>query len=165
MDYGLHLSQQMQASALIVSRCCCSSMASMSTVPMDSRTVPLGYCVPVITIPVEIIGHLLFARILTRLLYRLETHMSVSGTCQRIPSGTEACGLDESPDLWLQSSPAYYHRLRAWQNRGDHLCVKTHRFQKSRNYLPLKQRSSCISLLHMDQHGNIAPIIVLISHF
>ena len=31
----------------------------------------------------------------------------------------------KSPDLWLQSSPAYYHRLRAWQNRGDHLCVKT----------------------------------------
>ena len=47
------------------------------------------------------------------------------GTCQRIPSGTEADASIESPDLWLQSSPSYRQRLRAWQNRGDHLCVKT----------------------------------------
>ena len=32
------------------------------------------------------------------------------------------CGLNQSPDLWLQSSPSYRHRLSAWQNRGDHLC-------------------------------------------
>ena len=47
------------------------------------------------------------------------------GTCQRIPSGTEADASIESPDLWLQSLPSYRQRLRAWQNGGDHLCVKT----------------------------------------
>ena len=31
----------------------------------------------------------------------------------------------KSPDLWPQSSPAYHYRLKAWQNGGDHLCVKT----------------------------------------
>lgn len=31
-------------------------------------------------------------------------------------------GLDQSPDLWLQSLPAYRHQLNAWQNGGDHLC-------------------------------------------
>jgi len=30
-------------------------------------------------------------------------------------------GLDQSPDLWLQSLPAYRHQLNAWQNGGDHL--------------------------------------------
>jgi hypothetical protein len=32
-------------------------------------------------------------------------------------------------------------------------------------YLPLKQRSLCAGLLHMEKHGNIAPIIVSVSHF
>ena len=44
-------------------------------------------------------------------------------------------------------------------------CVKTHYFEKMKNYLPLKQMSLCLSLLHMEQHGNIAPVIVSIPHF
>jgi hypothetical protein len=38
-------------------------------------------------------------------------------------------------------------------------CVKTHRFQKSQKYLPLKQKSIFISMLHMGQHGNNLPIV------
>ena len=31
-------------------------------------------------------------------------------------------------DLWLQSLQSYRHRLKAWQNGGDHLCL-SYRFQ------------------------------------
>jgi hypothetical protein len=38
----------------------------------------------------------------------------------------------KSPDLWPQSLPAFHHRLKTWQNGGDHLCVKTQNRQKFR---------------------------------
>lgn len=47
------------------------------------------------------------------------------------------CGLDSSPDLWLQSHPAWHRRLRTWQTGGDHLCVETPRDQKFRGTRPL----------------------------
>ncbi len=56
---------------------------------------------------------------------RAKSPSGCKGTCQRIPSGTEAVASIESPDLWLQSLPSYHHQLKAWQNGGDHLCVKS----------------------------------------
>ena len=44
-------------------------------------------------------------------------------------------------------------------------CVKTHRFQKSQIYLPLKQKSIFIFMLHMGQHGNNLHVVALASHF
>jgi hypothetical protein len=44
-------------------------------------------------------------------------------------------------------------------------CVKTHYFQKMKKYLPLKQMSSCLSLLHMKHYGNSVPVNVSIPHF
>jgi len=34
---------------------------------------------------------------------------------------SEANGLEQSPDLWLQSSPSCCHQVSAWQNGGVHL--------------------------------------------
>ena len=54
-----------------------------------------------------------------------KARQAVEAPASEFHQGQRLVASIKSPDLWLQSSPAYYHRLKAWQNGGDHLCVKT----------------------------------------